>query len=186
MGGSRLLSSLIFSSSGEVISSRFETAPSKRLHRPNLDGGKQHHTFGRGSFAINTAGVQTTCLFAKYGYKPLRISQCSEEEPCNRQHTPHSLYYPKECPRGSATDWYSLWVSNSESTIIALARHAFLFPGAIPDDCRAQWHTPDNTYINELSPTWIMTPPRAPHHCPGLYVKEGTGSQARARPSEWG
>lgn len=44
MGGSRLLSSLIFSSSGEVISSRFETAASKRLHRPNLDGGKQHCT----------------------------------------------------------------------------------------------------------------------------------------------
>lgn len=101
-------------------------------------------------------------------------------------HSPHSLYYPKECPRGSATDWYSLWVLNSASTIIALAPHAFLFPGAIPDDCRAQWHTPDNTYINELSPTWIMTPPRAPHHCPGLLVKEGTGSQARARPSERG
>ena len=38
-------------------------------------------------------------------------------------------------------------------TVTALARESTLFHHTIPNDHPAQWHTPETTYINELSPT---------------------------------
>lgn len=103
-----------FTSSGEIISSWFKTIRSNWLYRPHLDGRKQSYTLTLFISPLilcpfgNKQGIYLTITITYLMFTTIfEVKQSHSEH--SHLVTTH-WYWPEKYCRGSAIDWYSLWV----------------------------------------------------------------------------